>query len=107
MTTITWSIERLITETIGTETNYVVHADYKCEIVDGEYIGYYCGTANFSTDNVGNFIPYNQLTEEDVVAWVQAFLTPVGVAQTEECCLQQIAVQKQPSTPSETPPLPW
>jgi hypothetical protein len=50
------------------------------------------------------FTPYNQLTNDMVIGWVQAVLGPTGVAQVENTVDGYIYDAENPTT---SPPLPW
>lgn len=50
----------------------------------------------------GNFIPYEDLAEDDVEAWLDTY---VDVDATDAALANQIAALKNP--PVVTPPLPW
>ena len=52
-----------------------------------------------------SYTPYNQLTQEQVIGWVQAALGPEGVAQMEATC--DAGIENQISPPIVSPPLPW
>jgi len=83
MTQFTWLVTTLWTETIAGEQNYVVIASYDVKGIDGTYTASLSNTAQFSTANVSNFIPYDQLTNEIVVGWIQQDLGVNGVANFE------------------------
>jgi len=51
------------------------------------------------------FTPYDQLTQDQVVGWVQAALGAEQVAGLQDALANQIAEKKNP--PVVTPPLPW
>lgn len=53
----------------------------------------------------GNFIPYDQLTEAQVIGWVKEVLGPEQVAAIEADLNFQIVYMQQP--PVISPPLPW
>ena len=53
----------------------------------------------------GSFTPYADLTEEEVLGWVQAVLGPDIIARYEQNLADQIAIQAGPAI--VTPPLPW
>jgi hypothetical protein len=104
MTTYTWAVTALYTETIGTESDYVVIANYEVVGVDGEYTASLSNTARFSTESVSEFIPYADLTNEIVVAWVQEELGVDGVANLEACIQGQInSLITPPVSPVNTP----
>jgi hypothetical protein len=96
MTTFNWLVKQLLTETIEGEQNYVVIANYEVTGVDGEYSSSLSDSARFSTANVDNFIPYEDLTNDIVVGWIQGLLGVDGVANYDS----QI---NPPVTPEVTP----
>lgn len=53
----------------------------------------------------GDFTPYSELTQNQVVSWVQSQLGNDAVAALEAQIAQMIAEQESPSV--VTPPLPW
>jgi len=54
-----------------------------------------------------NYIPYNQLTQEQVIQWVKDTLTPQGVTNLEANVDSQIANIENPPVVPSTQPLPW
>jgi hypothetical protein len=53
----------------------------------------------------GSFTPYADLTEDQVIGWVQAVLGPDVISRYEQNIADQIAEQLGPAV--VTPPLPW
>ena len=76
MTTFTWAVTALYTETVATEQDHVVIANYSVVGVDGTYSASLSNIARFSTESMSPFIPYDQLTEAIVIGWIQ---TDLGV----------------------------
>ena len=107
MTTYNWTIESLYTQTIAQEQDYVVIANYLVVGVDGEYSASLTNIAQFSTENVETFIPYEDLTNEIVVGWVQSVLGVDGVANLEACIQGQIDSLINPPTYPVNTPLPF
>ena len=107
MTTFTWIVKQLLTQTIDGEQNYVVIANYDVVGVDGEYSSSISDSARFSTDNVDNFTPYDQLTNDIVVGWIKSVLGPDTVANYEESIQGQIDAQINPPVTPQNTPLPW
>ena len=104
MTTYTWTIENLYTQTIADEADYVVIVNYLVVGVDGEFEASLTNLAQFSTENVETFIPYADLTNEIVVGWVQSVLGIDGVANLEACIQGQIdSLINPPVSPVNTP----
>jgi hypothetical protein len=103
----TWIVTQLLTETIEGNENYVVIAHCETIGVDGEYSASVPNVIQFSTEDVTVFIPYEDLTEEMVIAWIKESLGEEGVLSIEASIQAQIEAQKNPPvTPQETP-LPW
>ena len=107
MTTYTWLVTTLWTETIAGEQNYVVTASYNVIGVDGTYTASLSNIARFSTDNVANFTPYEDLTNEIVIGWIQDELGVDGVNNLEACIQGQIDSQITPPVVPQNTPLPW
>ena len=104
MTTFTWAVTALYTETIADQEDYVVIANYEVVGVDGEYTASLSNMARFSTESVSEFIPYADLTNEIVVGWVQEDLGEDGVANLEACIQGQInSLITPPVSPVNTP----
>ena len=106
MTTFTWIVNTLWTETIAGEQNYVVNAAYDVTGVDGTYTAILSNSAQFSTASVSPFIPYDQLTNDIVVGWIQQDLGVNGVNSIEACIQGQIDSQINPPVIPEVTPLP-
>lgn len=107
MTTYNWAVTALYTETVATEQDYVVIANYTVIGVDGEYTASLSNIARFNTASVSPFIPYADLTEDIVIGWIQADLGVDGVANLEACIQGQIDSQINPPVVPVNTPLPW
>jgi hypothetical protein len=106
MTNFTWVVNTLYTQTIENEQNYVVTAYYDVTGTDGAYVSSLSNIAQFSTASVSPFIPYEDLTNEIVVGWIQNELTPDGVENIYACIQGQIDSQINPPVTPENTPLP-
>lgn len=102
----TWKIVQLecYPEMDG-ETDVVCNASWTLEGRDGVYIGSTYGNQAIPVTSGGNFIPYDQLTQAQVVDWVQQAMGADRIAQQEKNIAAQIENQKNP--PVVVPPLPW
>ena len=107
MTTYTWAVTALYTETVATEQDYVVIANYTVVGVDGEYTASLSNIARFNTASVSPFIPYEDLTEAIVIGWIQDELGVDGVSNLEACIQGQIDSQINPPVVPMNTPLPW
>ena len=83
-------------------TDVVKTVHWRCTGVDGDYSGTVYSTCALPAPE-GQFIPYANLTEEDVLGWIWA--NGVNKEATEAAVQTQIANQINP--PVVTPPLPW
>ena len=63
------------------------------------------GTVGINTADLETFTPYDELTQEQVVGWVQDALGAEQVAEYETNVANQIANQVTPKVVN--PPLPW
>ena len=72
---------------------------------DGTYTGGVYGSVGVTIDEGATYTPYADLTEAQVIGWVQDALGEEQVAAYEANVAQQIADQADP--PVVTPPLPW
>jgi len=81
MATFTWVISTLERDLIGDLAGGVIVAHWRCNAEQTEgtgddavtYNATSYGTCGFTPDpTVSDYIPYDQLTESDVVGWVQA-----------------------------------
>lgn len=72
---------------------------------DGTHTGYVYGSVGVTLDPDAPYTPYDQLTQEQVVGWVQDALGEEQVAAYEANVAKQIEDQINP--PVVTPPLPW
>lgn len=95
----TWTIANLER---NTEDGGVVVAHWRVTEVDGDYSASSYGTCGFTPDaDAEGFIAFDDLTEADVLAWVQAEL---DVESIEAGLTANIEDQKAPKSVSG---LPW
>ena len=111
MPTLSWIIERLLVKpTEGSLTDVVITADWRCNgtetIGTGDdaktYSGTCYGSCSFQPPS-GEFTPYEDLTEAQVLNWCYA--NGVDKTAIEANVTQQITDQINP--PIIAPPLPW
>jgi len=72
---------------------------------DGTYAGSVYGSQGITLVEGATFTPYADLTQAQVIGWVQDAMGAEQVAAYEANVAQQIADQIDP--PVVTPPLPW
>jgi len=98
MTTFNWSIPTLERELAD---GGVIVAHWRCTASDGDYSASSYGTAGFTYDaSSPDFVPYDELTEADVLAWVWA----EGFKDaTEDALAAKIEADKNPTTAAGVP----
>ena len=76
-----------------TSDGFVVTVHYTVNAVDGDYTASTYGTVGYTEQPDEQYIPYAELTEAEVVGWVQESL---GKDTVEEGLAAQIEAQKNP-----------
>jgi hypothetical protein len=84
-----------------TTDGFVVTVHYSVLATDGDYSANTYGTVGYTEDAGKSYIPYNQLTQDEVVAWVKDSL---GQETVEASLATQIEALKHPVQESG---LPW
>jgi hypothetical protein len=106
MTTYTWTVTKLYTLQ-QPDPNYVVNAYWRLTGVDGQYTAYSEGNNQFDSQQESDFIPYDQLTNDIVIGWVQNQLGAGGISSWEACVQGQIDSMINPPPVPQNTPLPW
>ena len=102
----TWNIVALDAyPELDGEQDVVFTVHWQLNGTDGAYAGSVYGSSGVMFNEGSTFVPYAELTEAQVVSWVQDALGEEQVASYEANVEQQIANEKNP--PGVTPPLPW
>jgi hypothetical protein len=83
-----------------TSDGFVVTVHYTVNAVDGEFTASTYGTVGFTQEEM-DYVPFEQLTQEQVIGWVQDSL---GKDTVEEALATQIESKKNPVSESG---LPW
>ena len=83
-----------------TSDGFVVTVHYTVNAVDGDYTASTYGTVGYTEQPDEQYIPYAELTEAEVVGWVQESL---GKDTVEAGLAEQIALQKNPVVESGVP----
>jgi hypothetical protein len=96
--TYTWTIPTCEHEVA---TGGITVARWRVSAVDGDYTASSYGTCGFTPDATDpDFKPYNQVTEAEVLAWVQA---SVDKDATEAALATKIEADKNPTSAAGTP----
>ena len=104
-TTYTWTIDQMFTLDTP-EPGFVVNVLWTLTGVDGQYTASIGGNSQFTVQE-GTFTPYPQLTQAQVIGWVQAALGADGVANFEANVQGQINSMITPPVSPQNTPLPW
>lgn len=97
MTTFNWTIPQMDRLTID---GFVVTVHYRVDAEDEGFVASTYGTVGFTSQPGETYIPYESLTEADVIGWVQGSL---GKDVVESSLQSQIDAQKNPVQASGTP----
>ena len=103
MTTFTTTITSMYTLDTP-DPGYVVNALWQVTGVDGEYTASIGGNTQFnSADQEGAFVPYDQLTQAQVIGWI-----PASQIDSAQACVQgQLDSMANPPVSPQNTPLPW
>ena len=86
------------------DPNYVVNALWEVTGVDGANTASIGGNTQFdSSQQTTPFVPYDQLTQAQVIAWIPAD----AIASAQACVQGQINSLITPPVSPENTPLPW
>jgi len=104
MTTFTNTITNMYTlPQVEGETDVVVNVMYQVTGVDGEYTANIGGNQQMTIQQGASFTPYADLTEEQVIGW----LDPFAISNAEACVQGQIDSLINPPISPSNQPLPW
>jgi len=102
----TWVIDSLdcIPSAEG-QSNVVSNVHWRVNGTDGTYNSTVYGTQSLTYISKSLFTPYDKLTKNQIVAWVQEAMGAEQVASIQTNLDNQIIILANP--PIITPPLPW
>ena len=104
--TYTWSVAQMDAyPTFENHTDVVFTVHWRMDGTDGEHTAGVYGAVGLTLDPKADYVPYEKLTEKQVMGWVQEALGEDQVAIYENKVAEQIAALANP--PVVTPPLPW
>jgi hypothetical protein len=106
MTSITWVIEQMnCYPTYESQTDVVFNVAWRANATDGTYNATSYGTVGVTYVAGSPYTPFADLTQTQVVGWVQAALGAEQVSTIEAGLSTNIANQVSP--PVVSPALPW
>ena len=99
-----WIIEWMqTTPTSANPSEAVLQVGWRCNGTEDNFSGSVYSTCTLPAADPASFVPYNQLTQDQVLGWIWA--NGVNQSATEAAVAQQIEMQKNP--PTIQPELPW
>jgi hypothetical protein len=99
-----WIIEWLQTTlTAANPSEAVLQVGWRANATDESHTATIYSTCTLPPADPASFIPYSDLTQEQVLGWIWA--NGVDKDATEAALAQMIENQKNP--PTQQPPLPW
>ena len=105
--TYTWAVKSMYCVQ-SPNPDYVVNVIWTLHGDDGQgHTASIDGNSVFQAEQEPNFIPYQNLTQDIVIGWVQAQLGPDGIANYEANVNGQIQSQITPPVSPANTPLPW
>lgn len=104
--TYTWKINSMYTLQ-QPDPDYVVNVLWTLTGTDGTHTASIEGSCMFNSEQESEFIPYDQLTEEQVIGWVQTSLGEIGVGNMQANVDGQIGYIVNPPVSPRVTPLPW
>jgi hypothetical protein len=108
--TYTWAITSLKKTTDGTVDNFVVQSTWTCTGTDEDGdSGTFNGATPFPLDSLdpATFIPYEDLTEADVLGWIEAVVVGSYKEHVDAQINKQIALIKDPVVDVPEGDFPW
>jgi hypothetical protein len=108
MTTYTWTILQMsVMPVLEGQTDVVVSAQWNILGEDQGASYNLAGWQNFTLQQGEGFVPYSQLTETQVVGWVQNAMGENGVASMEAAVQGSLDAINNPPVEPMIEPLPW
>jgi hypothetical protein len=108
--TYTWAVTSLKKTTDGSVDNFVVQSTWTCTGTDEDGdSGVFNGATPFPLDSLdpATFIPYEDLTEADVIGWIQAVVVGSYKEHVDAQINKQIALIKDPVVDVPEGDFPW
>jgi hypothetical protein len=105
--TYTWKVTGLKTATINDASDVIVQTYWEKIGKDGEFEGKFLGATPFSINSMPagtTFIPFSELTEEDVLTWIKAVVVGSYGDHVNSQIQKQIDEKKNPAIEAT---LPW
>jgi hypothetical protein len=107
--TFTWSVpaKGLSTITHNGQADTVVQVQYTLTATEGEHTQSINGVVKLTPSEDGTFIPFEDLTQEQVLAWVEASVRPVDVTHHKMSLTRRLERMANPPVRPVIKPAPW
>jgi hypothetical protein len=104
-----WTVNSMYTlPNVPNQPNYVVNTLWTLTGTDGTNTASIQGNTQFAVvQEKANYIPYNNLTQAEVITWIQEALGTDGIANYEANVQGQINSLENPPVSPSSQPLPW
>ena len=104
--TYTWAVTGMKVTTVGDLSNYVVQTYWtKTGTDENGNTGVFSGATPLTPDSSQpNYVPYDQLTQEIVLSWIQPLVTGQYEQHVNDVIAEAIAAKTNPVVEE---PLPW
>jgi len=103
----TWTITDLQTVDKEATPDYVVFAKVLIEAQEDGYTAEYESYVHFEVNEGSDFAPYESLTNDQVVEWIQSTLGEPWIKIAYRDLTNKINMQRNPPVPPVSKPLPW
>lgn len=101
-----WTISSLECHTkVDKKEKVVFNVHWRYGARDAEYFAETYGCESLNTDNLKNFVKYEDLTKETIVSWLEEAMGQEKITTMQQGLAAGIETQKNP--PVVSPPLPW
>jgi hypothetical protein len=101
----TWAVTGLMVENVDDMENVAVMSNFSINGTDGTHTGQVSYSVNLLPADAQNFTPFNEVTQEQAIAWTKSALGTERVTNMEAEVADQITKAAIP-TPQPAP-LPW
>lgn len=105
MTVFTWTVNQMFTLDTP-DPGFVARVFWTLTGTDGGISSSLTGVSEFAQPG-DPFTPYDQLTQDQVIGWVQASIDPQELANMEIAITANIQSRLAPPPTPEPQPLPW
>jgi len=100
----TWTVQNMTTQKqLDSYSDVVIEVGWSCTGTDGTYYSVIPGVTRVTFDSSSTYIPYADLTEEQVLSWIYSS----GVDQSSVQAQIDTQIDLQVNPPTVVLPLPW